>query len=197
MPQPSVSLLELLHQYPACNRAGIFSLLQWHDPMFLPCFSLLFTLDPNPDLDCCCFHLSSVNLIWSSLHLASTHKHNPVFKQALPHLWWGYPSCSTTGKGCSPQRAMASAHAAATNNTCSKSSLHFTDSHCCTFFFFLNYLLSKFANMSGLQHNCCWAARCWTRNTPARFAFSDLRKRPLRLLAISITSIICEQPSSP
>lgn len=111
--------------------------------MFLPCFSLLFTLDPNPDLDCCCFHLSSVNLIWSSLHLASTHKHNPVFKQALPHLWWGYPSCSTTGKGCSPQRAMASAHAAATNNTCSKSSLHFTDSHCCTFFFFFKLFVKQ------------------------------------------------------
>lgn len=75
----------------------------------LPCFNSLFTLDPDPDLDCYCFHLSSVNISWSSLHLASTRKHNAVFRRALPHLWRGYPSCRATGKGCSSRRATASA----------------------------------------------------------------------------------------
>lgn len=51
--------------------------------------------------------------------------------------------------------------------------------------------LSKSANTSGLQ-DCCWSG-----NTPATTAFSDLGERPLQLLATESISTTQEQPSSP
>lgn len=109
----------------------------------LPCFNSLFTLDPNPDLNCYCFHLSSVNIIWSSLHLASTRKHNAVFRRALPHLWRGYPSCRATGKGCSSRRATASALAAPTSNARSEPACISGTATALPFQFFLLLLFFK------------------------------------------------------
>lgn len=80
-PQPSASSLELLHQYPARNRAVFLHSSRGTTLCSLPCFNLLFTLDPNPDLACCCFHPSSVNLLWSSPRSAPAHQHHPALEE--------------------------------------------------------------------------------------------------------------------
>lgn len=128
VPLLSVSSLELLHQYQHATEPVFLRCPSGMTLCSSPCLSFLFTLAPNPDLACCCFHLAA----FSYPGAACTH-HSP--------------RVLLTGRTRARTKALLQSHRAVPAVSCCdcthcisqyhKHNLHFKGSRCCALIFLL------------------------------------------------------------